>query len=102
MKTRPSLVYSLCAVFALLVLAAILLPKVTAGNEQGMAGAATAALTFLVCGGLAALVAICLFIVTLMERRSMPKRVMILGLIPFPLCIVGGLFLVWLVIQRSQ
>lgn len=102
MKTTPTLTVVLCAVFALLFLGAILLPKLAAGNEQGMAGAATAALTFLVIAGLAALVAIFLFIATLMSRRTLPGPVMILGLIPLPLCFAGGFYFMWLVVQRAQ
>jgi hypothetical protein len=75
--------------FLLLLAAAFLLPRLAAGNESGLAGGATAALVFLACLGVAAVVGVVLLVIALAHRSTLPTGAKVAGFLPLPLLAVA-------------
>ena len=87
-------IYVLAALSLLTALAAVLLPRFAASGTDGLASAATAALTFLALLATALVVALVGLTLTLRAYRTLPWPVRAAGIAP---AVVLGVALAWLV-----
>ncbi len=76
-----------------LLAAAFVVPRLLPGEEGGFAPAAAAAVTFFAIYA----VAILLVILVLVKRRELPKPVLVFGLLPLPIAIVG-MAVFWMIV----
>lgn len=81
-----------------LTLLSLLLPRLLANPDQGLAGAATAAVSFLLPFGLALALAFTTAVFTWRARETLSTTGQVAGFLPLPL-LLGGLVLLWLVVQ---
>lgn len=103
MESKPNAgkrTYALSVVFGALVAAALTVPRLFAGAGKGFDAAAGAALTFLAFFGMAGIVAVASFVLTLRDRRSLSLPARVAGLLPLPVTMAVVVALVMLVRSR--
>jgi uncharacterized membrane protein len=72
----------LAGLYFLLALLAATLPGILGKSQEGFAAGTTAALTFFIAGGLAAVVSVLLFVIVLKRSKELDRVSIVVGLLP--------------------
>lgn len=91
-----------CGVYAVLAAAAATVPRIAAQGQDGLAAAATAAVCFLLLGGLALLTSVVALVMTARAWKRLTAGLRAAGLSPAILSVVGVLVFVAVLANRSD
>jgi hypothetical protein len=101
MSTPSSRIYGGFVAFIILLASAFLLPGVFARGQNGLAGGAGAALSFLVLVGAGFVVAVFLLATTLRHRATLQNSARLAGFLPIPVLLLAGLSF-WLELRQRS
>lgn len=77
-----NIILMLTGLYFLLALLAAILPGILGRSHEGFAAGTTAAVTFFIAGGLAAVVSAALFIIVLKRHKELDRVSIFIGLLP--------------------
>lgn len=89
-------IFMLTGLYILFALSAAVLPGILGKSQEGFAAGTTAAVTFLIAGGLAAFVSALLFVMVLNRYKELDRVSTVIGLLPAVITIFAaiGLYII--------